>query len=149
MSKKSFPRPAGHHSITPMAVVTNAHEVLAFVQNAFGGEVVDKLETPDGHLVHAETLVGDAVLMLGAPFPGTEAMPVALYHYVKDADAVDATYKKALKAGATSESEPTDQFWGYRTAGVVDAGGNRWTISTIIEEVSSEEIAKRMASASQ
>lgn len=122
---------------------------MTFLQNAFGGEVVDKLETPDGHVVHAEVMVGDAVLMLGAPFPGTDAMPAALYHYVDNAAAVDATYEKALKSGATSESEPADQFWGYRTAGVIDPGGNRWTIATVIEEVSSEEIAKRMANASQ
>jgi PhnB protein len=67
-------------------------------------------------------------------------MPGAIYLYVKDAD---ATYKRALQAGATSLMEPADQFYGDRSAGVKDPVGNYWWIATHKEDLSSEELRKR------
>jgi uncharacterized glyoxalase superfamily protein PhnB len=57
---------------------------------------------------------------------------------------VDQTYRRALDAGATSISEPQTQPWGYRSACVTDAGGNRWTICAIVEELTHDEIVGRM-----
>jgi uncharacterized glyoxalase superfamily protein PhnB len=67
-------------------------------------------------------------------------MPTAIYLYVNDAD---ATYKRALRAGATSVMEPADQFWGDRHGGVKDPAGNYWWIATRIEEVPPAELKKR------
>lgn len=67
-------------------------------------------------------------------------MPGAIYLYVKDAD---ATYKRALQAGATLLMEPADQFYGDRSAGVKDPVGNYWWIATNKEDLSSEELRKR------
>ena len=67
-------------------------------------------------------------------------MPATVMTYVEDAD---ATYRNALEAGATSLREPADQFYGDRSAGVVDPFGNHWWFNTHVEDVSPEEAARR------
>ncbi len=146
-TNKSFPRPNGHHVLTPHTSVKDAPKVVDFLQKAFGGEVVEKLEAPNGVIIHAEVMVGDSVVMVSEPMPGASEMPASLYYYVDDSAGVDKAYAQALKAGGNKEAEPEDHFWGYRSACVSDVGGNRWTISTIIEQLTGEEIAKRMMQA--
>lgn len=141
----AFPRPDGHHVVTPGASVRNAGDVLSFVEQAFGGKVVERYDGPNDSVAHAEVMIGDSVVMLGDPMPGDEPMPASLSFYVYDADAVDASYQRALDAGAKSLAAPTNQFYGYRAATVVDAGGNRWTICTVIEQLTPAEINQRMA----
>src|SRR5262245_55001091 len=145
MTMPKLPRPEGHHTITPGFAVANANKVLAFLQKAFGGKLIEKYDGPGGTIAHCEVRLGDSAVMFGEPMPGTAPMPAALSYYVDDGKAVDATYKKALEAGATSVMEPKDQFYGYRSATVKDVGGNRWTICAVVEEVSKEEIERRMA----
>jgi PhnB protein len=141
---EKLPRPAGHHVVTPAAVVPGAAKVIEFVRKAFGGEIVDSYEGPDGVVFHAEVMVGDSVVMIGEPTDAVGPMPASFSLYVDDADAVDATYQRALDCGALSVSEPSVQPWGYRSACAVDQGGNRWTICTVVEQLTHDEIVERM-----
>jgi PhnB protein len=141
----SFPPPEGHHTITPGFMVPNAAGVIKWIERAFDGRVVDLYEGPGGAIMHAEVMIGDCVVMLGDLMPGSEPMPAMLSYYVDGGEAVDKTYARALEAGASSVSEPADQFYGYRSACVKDIGGNRWTICAVVEQLSREEMQARMA----
>lgn len=144
----AFPPPRGHHTITPGASINHVAEVLQFIETVFGGEVIERYDTPDGTCAHAEIMIKDCALMLGTPSEGDQSYPALLSYYVNTADEVDALYEKALKAGATSAVEPINQFYGYRTASVVDIGGNGWTICAVVEQLTPEEISDRMANMS-
>src|SRR5262245_55408209 len=144
---RKLPRPPGHHNVTPSFIVPNAAKVIDFLQRAFGGEVVDRYDGPNGEVFHAEVRIADSVVMLGQSGPGHDAMPASLSLYVDTGEAVDLIYKRALAAGATSVMEPANQFYGYRSATLKDVGGNKWTVCAVIEELTRAEIDARMANA--
>lgn len=89
---------------------------------------------------HAEVLIGDSIVMISDANPQWKARSSMIYLYVED---VDAVYKRALQAGATSIKEPENQFYGDRSAGITDPVENYWGIATHVEDVSPEELAKR------
>jgi uncharacterized glyoxalase superfamily protein PhnB len=116
--------------------------LLDFLKQAFGAELTHPPMTkPDGTVGHAEVKIGDSRIMMGdASGSKSGAMPAVLYLYVPDCDAL---YRRALQAGATSISEPADQFYGDRHGGIMDPSGNQWWIATHKEDVSHEEMVKR------
>jgi PhnB protein len=133
--------PTGYHSVTPSLVVEGVPGVLEFVKQAFNAEEKERFTTPDGRIVHAEVKIGDSIVMMAEASEQFKAMPGWLYLYLDD---VDATYMRALQAGATSVNEPKNQFYGDRSAAVKDSSGNIWGIATHVEDVSREELERRM-----
>jgi PhnB protein len=134
------PIPEGFHTVTPYLVVKGVAKVLDFVKHAFDAKEIDRHTRPDGAIMHAQVKIGDSFVMLGEPMDGQPLSPSSLYVYVPN---VDEVYKRAVKAGGTSLSEPADMFYGDRHGGVKDPAGNQWWIATHIEDVSPEEMQRR------
>jgi PhnB protein len=135
------PIPEGYTSVTPYLIVKDVDALLRFITAAFGAEVKEEHRLPDGRVMHADALIGDAHIMMGrATEEWTERLG-SLLLYVSDADAV---YARALQAGGRSLQEMTTHFYGDRSGGVEDPCGVAWWISTRVEEVSPEEMARRM-----
>ncbi len=134
------PIPDGYHVVTPYLIIRGVPGLIDFMTKAFQAEVLERMEAPDGTVMHAEVKIGDSMIMMGEASDKYPPMPAGLYLYVKDTDAV---YRRALDAGATSLMEPADQFYGDRNAGVRDSSGNLWWIGTHIEDVPAEEMKKR------
>ncbi len=132
--------PKGYHSVTPLLAVKGAARLIDFLKAAFGAEELYRFPAADGSVIHAELKIGDSVLMLGEAMKDCAPMPSSLYLYVPDAD---ATYKAAMDAGAESLESPADQFWGDHVASVRDFAGNKWWIATHVEDVDSDELARR------
>jgi uncharacterized glyoxalase superfamily protein PhnB len=141
---RKLPRPAGHHTIVPGFSVTRADKVIEFIERGLGGKLLERYDGPGGTVAHAEVLIGDSVVMLGEASDHMPAAPASLSYYVDNGEAVDRTYQRALDAGAKSLTEPKNQFYGYRSATVQDVGGNKWTICAIVEQVTPEEMQRRM-----
>lgn len=134
--------PTGFHTVTPYLIVNGASRLLEFLTTVFGAQVEIRFDGPDGTIGHAALRIGDSMLEAADATPEWKAMPGSIHIYVTD---VDAVYKKALAAGATSLREPADMFYGERGASVVDPFGNMWHIATQKEELSLEEITRRAA----
>ncbi len=101
------------------------------------------MPAPTGEIMHAEVKIGDSVVMLNDAMRQSPTTS-SLFLYVTD---VDRVYQRALKAGATSLSEPADMFWGDRMAQVNDQFGNQWSIATHVEDVPPQEMQKRAEAA--
>jgi PhnB protein len=143
--------PDGYHTITPHLAVRDAAKALKFYAEAFGAEEMFRMPGPGGVIMHAEVKIGDSIVMLGEESPEQGALspkaiggsPVSLMIYLKD---VDASFARASKAGCTVQMPPTDMFWGDRYCKVEDPFGHHWAMATHKEDLTPEEIGKRMAS---
>jgi len=145
------PIPSGASVVTLYLSVSNATQMIDFYKNVFGAVETMRLNQHDGRIGHAELTINGAAIMLADEFPemgflspktlGGTRSPVSIHLYVEN---VDDVYQHALSAGATSLREPADQFYGERNAQVRDPSGHCWDISTRIEEVSPEEMQKRI-----
>ncbi|MDF2770625.1 MAG: Glyoxalase-like domain protein [Geminicoccaceae bacterium] len=139
--------PAGYHAVTPAIVVRNAPAAIDFYKTAFGAEEINRMEGPDGSIAHAEIRIGDSVIMLGEENEqwGTRSpqslggVHGSLHIYVENAD---ASFDRALKAGATVRYPLEDAFWGDRYGKVTDPFGHEWGIATRVKELSAEEMEK-------
>jgi PhnB protein len=133
-------KPSGYHTVTPYLIVDGAERLMAFIADALDGTETVHMQGPDGRIAHAEMRVGDSLVMLAdTPEPGGETSAM-LHLYVPDSD---ATYRRAMEAGATSLREPQDEFYGDRMSGVQDSTGTQWYFATHVEDVSDEEMARR------
>lgn len=135
------PIPEGYHSVTPYITVPDVKTALEFVQRAFGAKQVEAAPDPGGTIRHADVLIGDSHVMFGQASEQWPARPGTLYLYTEN---VDELYRRAMEAGGTSLREPTNEFYGDRSAGVADSQGNQWWMATHVEDVSPEEMERRM-----
>ena len=135
------PVPPGYTTVTPYLCVSDAAKLIDFLKQAFDAQLLFKMDGPGGRIMHAEMTIGDSRIMLAQPAPGQETHAM-IHLYLPD---VDAFYARAIAAGATSVREPADQFYGDRSGGVRDQFGNQWYIATHVEDVSQEEMERRMA----
>ena len=134
------PIPEGYHTITPCISVRDAARQIEFLEKAFDAKLLEKHLHPSGKVAHAVVQVGDSRIMLSdenAEFPATPTL------FVLWSEKTDELYKRALAVGATSVREPADMFYGDRTGGVKDMNGNQWWLSTHVEDVAPEELARR------
>lgn len=149
MATKVKAIPDGYHTITPYLSVKGAAAALEFYKKAFGAEELYRMPGPDGKVAHAEVQLGNSRIMLADEFPemGSKSpvslggSPVGLMLYVDD---VDAVAKRAISAGAKVERAVENQFYGDRSGTFVDPFGHKWTIATHVEDVTPEEMERRM-----
>jgi PhnB protein len=143
-------QPEGYHTVTPYLIVQGAAQAIDFYQRAFGAKVLVRMDDDKGRIGHAELKLGDSVVMLADEVPemghkspqtlgGTG---VSLLLYVPD---VDAAVAQAVQSGAKLKRPVADQFYGDRTGGIEDPFGHVWYLATHIEDVSPEEMKRRMA----
>lgn len=138
------------HAVTPHLICAGASDAIAFYVRAFGAVELARLPGPGGQLMHALIRIGDSHLMLNDEFPDFGALgpkarggtSVTLHLYVPDAD---ASFARALEAGATVVMPLADQFWGDRYGVVADPWGHHWSIATHVRDMSAEEIQAAMA----
>lgn len=138
------PVPQGYPRLSPYLVVDDPDVAIRFMREVLGGEEVRRSMDANGRVMHAEIRVADTLVMVGGASEQWPVIPGALHVYLED---VDAAYARALAAGATSLTPPTLQPYGDRSAYVRDAAGTTWFLSTHVEDVSDEEIRRRMAAA--
>jgi len=136
------PVPDGYHTVTPYLVVEDAGALIDFLTRAFGAQTRYSHRGPDGKVAHAEMQIGDSVIMMGSAHGDTRPLTMALYLYVPNCDEL---YRQAIAAGGTSIGEPQNQFYGDRHGGIKDPSGNSWWVATHIEDVSEQELERRMA----
>lgn len=148
------PIPEGYHAVTPYLIVKDAARAIDFYKHAFNATELVRMPGPGGRIMHAELKLGDSVVMLadevpemGHRAPGPDGSAgVSLYFY--DAD-VDAVVDRAVAGGAKVTRPVADQFYGDRNGTLIDPFGHVWSVGTHKEDVSPEEMKRRMAAMGQ
>src|SRR6059036_709042 len=145
---KVKPIPDGSSVVMPMLVCRDAAAEIDFCKTTFGAVELGRRPGPDGAVAHALLTIGAAMVIIEAEWPSLASCapqpdgssPVVIYVYVED---VDKVIERAVAAGAKVLLPVKNQFWGDRTGRIVDPSGHVWTISTRVEETSSEERQQR------
>jgi PhnB protein len=149
MAKSAKAVPDGYHSLTPYLICDGAAKAIEFYKTALGAVEAVRMDAPGGKVGHAEIRIGDSMLMLADEHPEMDAegphtiggSPASLVLYVKD---VDTVYARAVGAGAKAKRPVADQFYGDRAGTIEDPFGHTWHIHTHTEDLTAEEIAKRV-----
>jgi len=149
---KPNPIPDSYRRVTPCLTIQGAAKALEFYAAVFGATERMRTPGPGGSIVHAEIVIGDSVVIIAGenPYEGTTAPPAGglagspafLFIYVDDVDAVIA---RAAELGATVQRPAQDQFYGDRDGYIIDPFGHGWTIASHVEDVSPEDLERRMA----
>lgn len=142
------PIPDGYHSVTPYLIVDDAEAALKFYREALGAEEMVRLPM-GGKIGHAEIRIGNSMVMLSDEWPDMGALgpktrggaTSSFVLYVEDAD---KAFDRAVKAGAKVDKPVENQFWGDRMGSVTDPFGHKWSFGSHVEDVSPEEMKKRM-----
>jgi len=145
------PIPDGYHSVTPYLIIKGAADAIEFYKKAFGATELFRMEH-QGQVGHAEIKIGDSPIMLADEQPGMGYVspktlggtPVSLMIYVED---VDTIYTQAIKSGGEEVKALQDQLYGDRSGTLKDPFGHVWTVATHKEDVTPEEMDKRIAAA--
>ena len=146
------PIPDGYTTVTPYLYIRGAAGAIDFYKRAFGATELFRMPGPQGKVMHAEIKIGNSYIMLADEFPEMGArspqtlggVSSSIMLYVPD---VDTRFAQAVNAGAKVQRPVKDQFYGDRSGTVEDPFGHVWTIGTHTEDVSSEEMQRRMAAA--
>jgi PhnB protein len=146
------PIPDSYRRVTPCLTISGAAKALEFYAAVFGATERMRTPGPGGTIVHAEIEIGDSVVIIADenPYEGTKAPPAGglsgsptfLFIYVEDVDAVIA---RAAELGATVQRPAQDQFYGDRDGYLIDPFGHGWTIASHVEDVTPDELARRLA----
>ena len=144
------PVPEGVQAVVPMLVCQSPDAEMKFCAGAFGAVEHVRRPGPDGSAVHVAMRINDAFLVAQAEFPTLASRsptpdgssPVVIFVYVAD---VDQAVERAVALGATILLPPQDQFWGDRTARILDPGGHVWTVASRIEETNEQQRSTRWA----
>jgi PhnB protein len=144
--------PDGYRNVTPYLFVRAAASAIDFYSTVFGAIEIVRMAGADGRIMHAELKIGDSIVMLADENPRNGVMSpqtiggysVGLHLYVEN---VDAVIQKAVENGARPLHPVKDQFYGDRSGSLLDPFGHMWSVATHIEDVSPEEMKKRMTAA--
>ena len=153
MPAKVNPIPDEYRAATPYLSLSDAARAIDFYKQAFGAREVMRMPAPGGKIGHAEIRIGDAPIMLADECPEMNfrspqslgGTPVNIVIYIND---VDALVNQAVAAGAKLLRPVQNQFYGDRMGVLQDPFGHSWSFATHIEDVSPEELQKRVAAPS-
>jgi PhnB protein len=144
-------KPDGYTTLTPFLVCQPAADAIDFYVDVFGATVVERMDGPGGTVPHAELDVGDGRLQLGDPNAefglvapagdAADAVSRSTCIYVAD---VDAVFAAAVERGAVVREPPSTFVTGDRYGSIVDPFGHRWAIMTRVEDLSPDEVARRL-----
>jgi PhnB protein len=121
-------KPKGYSTVSPYIVVKKAGLLIEFLEKLFGARQLQRIDAPNGTMMHAEIQIDDTIVMLGEAGENWPATPTHVHIYVAD---VDLCFRMALDLGATSVQPPDRRGQEpNRRAAIRDSSGNTWWIST-------------------
>jgi len=123
-------KPGNSSTVSPYLIVDGANKTIEFLKDVFDAVEVRRFADAEGKLRHAEVRIDDSVIMVADDAPGWPPIQAYVHIYVPD---VDATYRRALDAGAVAVQEPVKKEDEDKRGGVKDAGGTTWWIATKVE----------------
>lgn len=123
-------KPENYNSVSPYLIVDGASATIDFLKTVFDAVELRRFPGDAGQVMHAEVRLDDTVVMIADAAEGWPAMPAHVHIYVPD---VEATYQRALAAGAASVQEPVKKDDADKRGGVKDAGGTTWWLATKME----------------